>query len=213
MRKNDEGYPLFIGDSGKVETQSRLISCVNSFIQRIKNVVFQSIANEPFWTKSSRINLMLVMEVKLIYFQIAYQGSRRIGTMSFIKLLIQQLGLSKTSTIALPSRNEQKDFDKSHACILAVNNLLLPESEEDEDEMDRKFQAEIDDIMNQVGADGFTPYDKGILRTNLPIPEEYGVYEPIPDHLRKSIPIKYVPEKNIFVVDEERLENRKFGDS
>jgi hypothetical protein len=98
----------------------------------------------------------------------------------------------------------------SFAKVLSQTEAL--QTEENEEELKHRLQAEIEDIMSQVGEDGFTPDDKAILRSNLPIPEEYGIYDPIPDHLRKSIPIKYVAEEDIFVVDEERMESRRDKD-
>ncbi len=94
------------------------------------------------------------------------------------------------------------------------NNFVesLSQTEENEEELKRRLQAEIEDIMSQVGEDGFTPDDKAIMRSGFPIPDEYGSYEVVPDHLRKSTPIRYVPEEDIFIVDEERLENREAGD-
>jgi hypothetical protein len=86
------------------------------------------------------------------------------------------------------------------------------DNEQNEEETMRELQAEIEEIMSQVGKDGFTLNDKAILRSNLPIPREYGIYEVIPDRLRKSTPIKYIPEEDIFVIDEERLKNREAKD-
>jgi hypothetical protein len=86
------------------------------------------------------------------------------------------------------------------------NDALNNEVELSDEEEELRLQMEINSIMSQVGEDGLTVEDRAILRGNLPIPEEYGSYELSPTELQKVTPVKYVPNQDVYIVDEERLE-------
>jgi len=119
------------------------------------------------------------------------------------KMLNEQEAPSFSSELL--ENDEEKLAENILLCNTEPTNKVL-ENELSDEEEELRLQMVIDSIMSQVGEDGFTVEDRAILRGNLPIPEEYGSYKLSPAELQKVTPVKYVPDQDVYIVDEERLE-------
>jgi hypothetical protein len=107
------------------------------------------------------------------------------------------------------NQNLKIELAQLNSC-LPSNNFVDEISEQLEEAL---LQLEIESIMSKVDRSGFTGDDRAILRSDIPIPEKYGSYQPTEGELKKAIPITYVREENNFIVDEERSQARKAWDS
>lgn len=115
------------------------------------------------------------------------------------------------------SKNEEEPVTQNLKIELAQLTNCLPSSnfvEEVSEQIEEALlQMEIESIMSKVDKNGFTGDDRAILRSNIPIPEKYGSYQPTEGELKKAIPVTYVREEDHFIVDEERSQARKAWDS
>lgn len=131
------------------------------------------------------------------------------------------LGLESNDTLAKQSDFHSQESDQKNHELLSQVGKVVPNDEENfplvnnltnkvsEEEEEQRLLLELEDIMSEVGEDGFTLRDKSILRSNLPIPKKYDSYELEAGQLKKFTPINYVPEDKTFVVDEEREQDRR----